>query len=176
MYEPEPNLHYKFMAFSYRFRDFFLRRRKILEEVGIKPGFHVLDYGCGPGGYITATAELVGRSGRIYALDIHPLAMEMGQKIAAKNGLANVETIHSDCETGLPDNSIDIVLLYDTFHDLDDPDRVLTELHRVLRLNGILSFSDHHLKEDEILAGVTKAGLFRLSNRGKRTYSFSKAE
>lgn len=61
--------------------------------------------------------------------------------------LANVETIHSDCKTGLPDNSVDAVLLYDTFHDLSDPDGVLEELHRVLKPDGILSFSDHHMKK-----------------------------
>jgi ubiquinone/menaquinone biosynthesis C-methylase UbiE len=78
--------------------------------VGIKPGFHVLDYGCGPGSYIIPTAELVGKSGKIYAPDIHPLAIQMVQSIASKNQLKNVETILSDCKTGLPDNSIDVVL------------------------------------------------------------------
>jgi ubiquinone/menaquinone biosynthesis C-methylase UbiE len=55
------------MSFSYKFRDFFLPRKNILKEVGIKPGFHVLDYGCGSGSYITAVAELAGKSGKIYA-------------------------------------------------------------------------------------------------------------
>jgi len=45
------NLHFKFMSFGYKFRDFFLPRMNILKEEEIKPGFHVLDYGCGPGGY-----------------------------------------------------------------------------------------------------------------------------
>ncbi|MBA7679381.1 2-methoxy-6-polyprenyl-1,4-benzoquinol methylase [subsurface metagenome] len=148
----------------------------VLEEVGIKPGFHVLDYGCGPGGYIIAVAELVGKSGKIYALDVHPLAIQRVQSIASKKQLTNVETICSDCKTGLPDNSVNVVLLYDTLHMLSDPNRVLEELYRVLKPKGILSFSDHHMKENEIISKVTNRGLFRLSRKGERTYSFLKEE
>ena len=170
------DFHFKFMSFGYKFRDFFLPRKNILKEVGIKPGFHVLDYGCGPGGYIIAAAELAGESGKIYALDIHPLAIQTVQNIASKKRLTNVETICSDCKTGLPDNSLDVVLLYDTFHNLGDPYGVLEELHRVLKPNGILSFSDHHMKEDEIISKMTDKGLFRVLRKGNRTYSFAKEE
>jgi len=162
------------MSFGYKFRDLFLPRMNILKEVGIKPGLHVLDYGCGPGSYIIPLAELVGKSGKIYALDIHPLAIQMVQNIASKRQLANVETIRSDCKTGLSDNSLDVVLLYDTLHTSSDPNEVLEELHRVLKPSGVLSFSDHHMKENEIVSKVTNRGLFRLSRKGKRTYSFSK--
>jgi ubiquinone/menaquinone biosynthesis C-methylase UbiE len=176
MDKPEPNFHFKVMSFTYRLRDLFLPRMNNLKEAGIKPGLHVLDYGCGPGGYITAAAELVGKSGKIYALDIHPLAVQIVQNIASKRKLTNVETICSDCKTGLPDNSVDVVLLYDTFHSLTDPNGVLEELHRVLKPNGILSFSDHHMKENEIVSKVTNSGLFRLSTKGKRTFGFFKEE
>jgi ubiquinone/menaquinone biosynthesis C-methylase UbiE len=175
MDKPEPNLHFRFMSLGYRFRDIFLPRMHILKEVGIEAGFYVLDYGCGPGGYITAAAELVGQSGKIYALDIHPLAVRMVQGIASKKQLANVETICSDCKTGLPDNNVDVVLLYDTFHNLSDPEGVLEELHRVLEPNGILSFSDHHMEENEIISKVTDRGLFKLLRKGERTYSFLKS-
>jgi len=168
------NFHFKFMSFVYKFRDFFLPRKNILKEVGIKPGFHVLDYGCGPGSYVITTVELVGESGKIYALDIHPLAIQRVQNIASKKQLNNVETIFSDCKTGLPDNSIDVVLLYDTFHSLTEPNGVLKEIHRILKTNGILSFSDHHMKENEILSEITNGRLFRLSRKGKRTYTFLK--
>jgi len=173
--QPEPNLHYKFMALGYKFRDFLLPRVHILEEAGIRPGFHVLDYGCGPGSYIAPLANLVGESGRIYALDIHPLAIQMVQKIVLKKALGNVETILSDCATGLENNLIDVVLLYDTYHNLSAPESVLTELRRVLKPEGLLSFSDHHMKEEEILSGITETGLFRLSEKGKKTYSFLRA-
>ena len=167
-------LHFKFMSFLYKFRDLFFPRNKILEEVGIKPGFHVLDFGCGPGAYTATLAELVGKSGTIYALDIHPLAIRKVKKIAEKRKLQNVKTILSDLRTGLPDESIDVSLLYDILHGLNDPGGVLQELHRVLRPAGLLSVTDHHLKEIEIVSRVTNSGLFKLSKKGKQTFSFVK--
>jgi ubiquinone/menaquinone biosynthesis C-methylase UbiE len=170
----ESDLGFKFMTFGYRLRDLHLPRINILREVGIKHGFRVLDYGCGPGSYIVPLAELVGESGKVYALDIHPLAIKMVKAIVSKKKLANVEIILSDCPTQLPDSSLDAVLLYDVFHGLGDPNRILKELHRVLTPAGVLSVSDHHMKENEIASGVTNSGLFSLSRKGRRTYTFSK--
>ena len=174
MDKAESNLGFKLMAFTYRFRDFFQPRMDILKEVEIKPGDHVLDYGCGPGSYIIPLAGLVGKEGTIYALDIHPQAIQMVQNIASKKQLKNVETIYSDCKNGLPDNSIDVVLLYDVFHDLNNPNEVLEELHQVLKPNGILSVSDHHMKENEIVSKIVNRGLFGLVKKGERTYNFTR--
>lgn len=174
MAKPMSNVDFIGMSFAYKFRDFFIPRKNVLAEVGIKPGFNILDYGCGPGGYILAAAELAGKSGKIYALDIHPLAIQRVQNIATKRKLANIVTILSDCATGLPDNSIDVVLLYDTLHTLSEPDEVLAELHRVLKPKSILSLSDHHMKENEIMPKITDKGLFRLLGKGKRVYNFQK--
>jgi len=174
MDKPMSNFDFKFMSVGYKFRDFFFPRKNILEAVGIKPGFHVLDYGCGPGSYIVPLAKLVGESGKVYALDIHPVAMRKVKGIASKKQLTNVEIILSDCQTGLPDNALDAVLLYDAFHHLSAPEAVLKELHRVLKPAGILSFGDHHMKENEIVSQVTNSGLFRLSRKGERTYTFLK--
>jgi len=176
LHKPESNFHFQVMAFIYKFRDLLLPRKSIIKELGIQPGFHVLDFGCGPGSYLIPLAESVGKTGKIYALDGHPLAIQMVLNIASRKRLTNVQTILSDCRTGLPDNSMDVVLLYDTFHDLSEPDGVLRELHRVLKANGILSFNDHHMKENEIMSRVTKGGLFRLSKKGKRTFIFLKEE
>ena len=168
------NLDFRLMSTQYKFRDLLLPRIEILKEVGIEPGFSVLDYGCGPGSYVTPIAELVGESGKIYALDIHPLAIRMVQGIALRKKLKNVETILSNCETRLPDNSIDIVLLYDIFHGLSEPKKILKELHRVLKSNGILSFNDHHMKDNEVKAKLIDGGFFKLSRKGGRIYTFIK--
>ena len=110
----------------------------------------------------------------MYALDIHPLAIQKLEKSTSKKGMKNIEIIQSSGATGLENESIDVVLLYDTFHDLGDPEGVLKELHRILKSKGILSFSDHHMKEDQILLEVNKNSLFTLSRKVKRSYVFSK--
>jgi len=168
------NFHFKFMSLGFKFRDLLLPPKNKLKEVGIKPGFNILDYGCGSGTYSIAAAQLVGKSGKVYSLDIHPLGIKRVQDIASDKGITNIETICSDCATGLEDGSTDVVLLYDTFHNLTDPDGVLKELHRISKPNSILSFSDHHMKEDEIVSEITKKGLFKLSRKDKRSYIFLK--
>ncbi|UCG83510.1 MAG: class I SAM-dependent methyltransferase [Dehalococcoidia bacterium] len=150
-------------------------RKDILMEAGLKPGFQVLDYGCGPGSYTVIAAELVGANGKVYALDIHPLAIKKVRELASRKRLENIETILSGCATGLEYNSVDVVLLYDVFHDLGNPEAVMLEIHRVLRPDGLVSFSDHHMDDGEIVSEVTKTGLFKLSTKGNKTHSFAKA-
>jgi ubiquinone/menaquinone biosynthesis C-methylase UbiE len=173
MADTESNFAYRFMAWTFKIRDVVLPRKRILDEVGIEPGCRILDFGCGLGSYVVPAAEVVGQSGKVYALDIHPLAVRMVKEAVARKGVNNVETVQSDCATGLEDGSIDVVLLYDTYHDLEDPGAVLSELHRVLKPGGRLSFSDHHMKEDEIVANIAGGGLFRLTAKGKKTYTFA---
>ncbi len=168
-------MHYRLMAASYKLRDFFAPRKNVLKEVGIKEGASVLDFGCGPGSYIRPLANLVGPSGKIYALDVHPLAIQMVKRLAARKQLANVWTIESNGQTGLPDLYLDVILLYDVLHEFEQPGVILRELHRVLKPSGVLSVSDHHLKEEEIFSKVTGEGLFRLVGKGQKTYSFCKA-
>jgi ubiquinone/menaquinone biosynthesis C-methylase UbiE len=172
----EHGFHFRVMALMFRLRDFYAPRKAILKETGIRKGFHVLDYGCGPGSYVGPLAERVGATGMVYALDMHPLAIQMVERIAGKRNLTNVKTIHSACETGLPDQSLDAALLYDVFHDLIQPAKVLKELHRVLKSGALLSFSDHHLGEQKIVSELTKEGLFRLNEKGRTTYSFQKID
>lgn len=162
------------MAAEFKIRDYLHPREEIVSEIGLKNGFKVLDYGCGPGGYVVPVSEAVGSSGKLYALDAMPIAIEMVKKTVAKKGLKNVQTILSDCATGLPDEELDVALVYDVFHDLEDQKAVLTELHRVLKPNGVISFSDHHMNESDIVTEITGTGLFKLPKKNKHTYTFSK--
>jgi ubiquinone/menaquinone biosynthesis C-methylase UbiE len=174
MNQPMPHLAFWGMTFLFRLRDLLVPRRKVLEEAGLKPGDSVLDFGCGPGAYVPDTAAMVGPSGRVWALDVHPLAVKHVAKMAETKGLNNVRTIQSDCRTGLPHGSVDVVLLHDTLHLLSEPQEILAELHRVLKPAGVLSLSDHHMREEDILDGVAEGNLFRLGSSGNRTYSFQK--
>lgn len=102
--------------------------------------------------------------------------MKKVHRLAADKALSNVKTIQSDGKTGLPDQSVDVMLLYDILHELLEPEKVLAELHRVLKPAGILSCSDHHLREEDIIKQITAQKLFRLSKKGRRTYTFARID
>jgi len=174
MDKPMSNLAFAGMSLIFKIRDFIRPPKEKLLEIGIKSGAHILDFGCGPGTFSIIAAELVGTSGKVYALDIHPNALKNVQEHASKRKLDNITAIQTDSPAGLESESVDVVILYDIFHQLGNPDGILRELHRVLKPDSILSFSDHHMKDEAILSGVTGSGLFELSKKGRRTYSFRK--
>jgi ubiquinone/menaquinone biosynthesis C-methylase UbiE len=147
-----------------------------LREVNLKQGFHVLDFGCGPGRYVLAVSKAIGTTGKLYTLDTAPPALEMVRQVVDKNKLRNVKTIESNCDTGLPNEKLDVVLLYDAFHGFDNQKAVLSELNRVLKPAGVLSFSDIHLEEKDIISSVTRCNLFKLKSKNQLTYTLVKTE
>lgn len=174
MEKTQSALGFTLMSLSFKLRDFLFPRITILDEVGIGPGNVVLDYGCGPGGYIVPLASIIGSSGKIYAQDIDSRALRSVEAISVKHNLKNVKTIQSGCKTGLPDESVDVVLLYDIFHHLQNPDEIMDELYRVLKSDGILSFSDHHMKDAGIEAYFGRHNRFAIRERYRKTCSLVK--
>jgi ubiquinone/menaquinone biosynthesis C-methylase UbiE len=173
MEERKSDLKYKMMVnIGMPIRNLFMPPDKMLAETDIKTGYQVLDYGCGPGTFTIKIAERVGSEGFVHALDIHPLAKKYVEQKALSKNLSNVNAILSNCSTGLPENSIDYAIIFDVYHELDNPEDVLVEIKRVLKAKGILCFSDHHMGEDEIIENLTKKEMFGLEKKGKRTYSF----
>ena len=152
------NFSFKAMTFILDIRDLFRPTHRVLSEVDmIKPGAHVLDYGCGPGNYTIAAAKLVGPSGKVYAVDIHPLAISEVQNKADIKGLRNVQTILTDCNTKLPDSSVDAVLLFYVLHDFKNPDVIIKELNRVLKPMGVLLVIDHKLENEKVVSILGRA-------------------
>ena len=172
MQKPTHYMNFIIICLILLIRDMFYPPKYILKDTEIKPGINVLDFGCGPGSYSIATAELLAGTGKVFALDKHPLAIKKVNHTAQKKKLTNIKTILSDCDTGLPSNSVDIVLLYYTFNDLGNPEKVLQELYRVLKPQGTLSFSEYNIKK--ISSKLEKKELFKIKNRDEITHTFLK--
>jgi ubiquinone/menaquinone biosynthesis C-methylase UbiE len=113
---------------------------KALRAAGIEPGQQVLEVGCGPGFFTIPAAEIVGEGGHVYALDINPLAVERVRQKIEEKGLTNVQAILADAaETGLPDQSFDLIFLFGFMRPIGDLRDILAELHRLLKPAGVLS-------------------------------------
>jgi ubiquinone/menaquinone biosynthesis C-methylase UbiE len=167
-------LSFQLMTLCFAVRDLIWPVKQKLHDKGIERGHVVLDYGCGPGSYSFPAAELVGNSGRVFAADVNPHALDRVRSRAAGKGLSNIETILTDCRTGLPDSSVHVAFLFDTYHDLADPEAVTNELYRVLKPDGILLFSDHHMKDPEILSGVQAGNRFTCVSHNGNIFTFRK--
>jgi len=162
------------MVLGFQARTIFFPPGKLLERSGIKPDQHVLNFGCAAGSHALAAAEIVGVGGRVYALDMHPRAVLRVRRLAQKKGLTNMQTILSDGPTNLPDGIIDTVFMCDVFHELEEPDKILAEMHRVLKPDGVLAFTERYLSDSAIKAQVTGGGLFKLSAQDGKLFKFSK--
>jgi len=139
--------------------------REVLTKVGVGEQHTVLDYGCGPGTFTFTTAELVGKGGKVYALDVRPRALERVREKAMSEKIENVETILLDTsgfDTRLDSESMDIVLLYDVFHDIKDRQGLLQELYRVLKPDGLLSIFPMHVGTATMLDIMSEYNLFHL--------------
>jgi ubiquinone/menaquinone biosynthesis C-methylase UbiE len=172
----QSNFAFRLMSLEFRLRDLLRPPTRILRGIGVRPGMTVLDFGCGPGGFSLAAAQLVGPGGRVFAVDIHPLAIQSVQRAASRRGISNIETIFTGGLANVPEASIDVALLYDVLHEIPEPALTLAEIRRVLKPDGVLSVSDHHLQKDAIVAAVTDGSLFRSSGCDRWTLRFEPAK
>lgn len=129
---------------------------EFLKKIGIKSGQTVLDFGCGKGNYTLPAAKIVEKEGIVYALDKNSEKLvQLGER-AKKEGLTNIKRINTSgkIDTGLRNDSIDAVLLYDIIHlvgkddssTLKDRKKLYKEAHRLIKPSGMLSVYPTHLK------------------------------
>jgi SAM-dependent methyltransferase len=142
--------------------------QEVLERVGIRSAQTVFDFGCGSGAFSIASASIVGRRGKVYALDVRSGALERLRETASQEGLDNIETMLLDRSTvsiALENESVDVVLLYDVLQEIPDKTGLLKELHRILRQDGLLSVFPMHLGTDKFLNMINALGLFQFRER-----------
>jgi len=169
-------VHFRMISFVHdTLYGLFVNPYKLLNSAGLKPGQKVLEVGCGPGFFTIPAAKIVGEKGRVYALDVNPMAVETVRRKIEEKGLKNVEVMLADAsETGLPDESIDVAFLFGVIHALDDVDAVMWEMHRVLKAKGVLSIQKSWWSEKKLLDAVTKNGLFSFREKIGRVFKFEK--
>lgn len=143
--KPVTNIHFNMMVNVMSIVKNIRNIKKEILRSGIKEGSHVLDYGCGPGFVTVPASKIVGSHGLIYALDIHPLAIDIINKKIKKHKLENVKTIITANGTGLPDESIDVVLLFNVIFMIEDKQELIDELHRILKKGGVISIVNNGL-------------------------------
>lgn len=163
------------MAAYLKFRERFRKPDVFVQELGIAEGDKVLDYGCGVGSYSIPLAKTVGDSGKVYALDIHPLAIEWVRKRAQKEELDNIETIQSDLATGIEDEYLDYALLIDVWTWVSDKKGLLKEVYRIMKPQAKLVILIDHASPEGAKSIVNGSGLFDFVKQDDNVLHYEKA-
>ena len=122
-------------------RQKWLPSETVASELALRPGMRVADIGAGTGYFTLPIARAVAPNGEVLAVD---LQHEMLERLRARlePGLA-VTLITADAvRTTLADASIDLAFLANVWHEIDDRDAALEEMHRVLRPGGRIAILD----------------------------------
>ena len=150
--------------------------RKLLRAAGVEQGLKVLEVGCGPGFFTIPAAEIVGDSGHVYAIDIHPRAVERVKQKIANRGINHVTVLGANAsDTGLPNGSIDIAFVFGLRHVAGGFGNMISGLHRVLTPRGILSFEKTSGSQTALIEGVERNG-FSYTGKNGRIFLFTKKE
>ena len=129
---------------------------RLLVEVGIQPGYHVLDFGCGKGAYAIPAAKVVGKTGAVYALEKNRYALAELVREASSRVLTNVVPIHSidELKSTLGDSGLNAVLLFDVIHGYyftpEQRKNVLGSVAAMVIRDGIVSIFPRHMSSQEI--------------------------
>ena len=162
------NIAFRCMSFIFSIRDIFFPVDKKLEKFNIKEGFTIVDYGCGPGSYLKKASGLVGEKGKVFALDIHELAIKKIKKKSRKYNLKNVFPILVNgytCE--LNDNTADIIYALDMFHMIKNPALFLKELNRLIKKDGFLIIEDGHQLRSKTKKKIESSGVWSIVEETK---------
>jgi len=121
---------------------------KALAALELKPGMVVADIGAGSGYYTSRMAKLVGPTGRVFATDIQPGMIEILTRRIQAEGLANATTVLGAMDDPkLPPASIDLAIMVDVYHELQDPQVFLQKLRPVFKPGGRFVLLEYR-KED----------------------------
>lgn len=120
---------------------------KLLSESGLKEGERFVDIGCGPGFFTIPASRIVGKSGRVYAVDTQP---EMLSELKKRGLPQNVEPVKSaEKKIPLPAACADFALIAYVLHETEDRAGFLKEARRLLRAGGVLLLIDWKKKKEE---------------------------
>jgi ubiquinone/menaquinone biosynthesis C-methylase UbiE len=123
--------------------------QRFLSDLGVRKEQAVLDFGCGEGHYTIPASKLVGRDGRVYALDKNVDVLDKLKDRITQTSIKNIELINGNSQIPLKENSIDVVLCYDVIHFMKTDERKLiyNQICRILRDSGFFSiYPKHHKK------------------------------
>lgn len=124
---------------------------KAIEALGLTAGMVIADIGAGSGYYTSRMAKKVGPTGRVYATDIQPGMIAILERRIKAEGLTNVTTVLGAMDQpSLPPQSIDLAIMVDVYHELQQPQLFLQRLKAAFKPGGRLVLLEFRKEDPKI--------------------------
>jgi len=120
-------------------RDTWMDVSKIFDDAGIEEGSVVADIGCHEGYLSIHLANRVGHTGQVYAVDVRADRLNVLKENLKERSIKNVEVILGYYDNPrLPAKTLDVVIIMDTYHEMDDYMKILDHVHKSLKPGGLI--------------------------------------
>ncbi|MCX6299923.1 MAG: class I SAM-dependent methyltransferase [Bacteroidetes bacterium] len=110
----------------------------LLKNLAVNPGMIIADIGAGSGYYSALLSKMVG-SGKVFAVDVEPeMIAYLNERIKQEKLSHIVPILSTEQKVSLPDNSIDMMLLVDVYHEFSYPYEMTVSMLAALKPGGKL--------------------------------------
>jgi len=150
----------------------------IVDRLGLREGMRVVDIGCGPGRLTVPTAQRVGSSGQVVALDMQKEMLRKLQNRLDGQKISNVRTLHGGIGQSLLErNYFDRALLVTVLGEIRDKKSALQEIFSALKPGGVLSVNEMLVDPDyqprKTVRRLAEAAGFRLDREFGNWWAFT---
>jgi ubiquinone/menaquinone biosynthesis C-methylase UbiE len=139
-----------------------------LSHIKLKKNMTILDIGCGGGANINHFAQIV-TSGRVFGIDYSPTSVKVSKEVNKKYIEEGIVEIRESSVSSLPfeDKTFDVVSGFEASYFWPDLINDLKEIHRVLKINGVLLLVNEGYKCEnkeirKVVENWAKLGDFKL--------------
>ena len=145
----QPNHAYSDVSFLNRIgRDAEERPDSLISALEIPVGATVAEIGSGTGYFTFRLAERVGRTGKVFAVDVQQKMLDLTAETIKKHHLSNVELVlGGENDPHLPAAAFNLVLIANAYHEFSEPEAMLTAVKRALKPDGrlvVIEFAEGH--------------------------------
>lgn len=121
-----------------------------IENMGIQPDEHIADIGAGSGYYTFRMAQRVPE-GQVFAVDLQPEMLSIMRRKISEEGIENVTLVQgSETSPQLDENSVDLVIMVDVYHELSHPREMMQEIVRALKPNGRFVLLEYRMEDPTV--------------------------
>ncbi len=122
-------------------RDAWQKPDQVLDALQLAPTALVADLGAGTGYFSVRLARRVPQ-GKVFAIDIEPAMVKYLGERAAREHLSMVVPVQASPDAANLPEPVDLVLVVDTYHHIDNRTAYFAKLRQSLRPNGRLAIVD----------------------------------